>query len=139
MSTAPTRARNPRGEGGRLRDQLVRATAELVDELGDTSRLSVRAIARSAGVSPTALYLHFPDRDALVTATCDAGFAGLMSLLRECDPALGEEEARLRAIAVWSGLHGFAMLRAARPRIGWPPAEDFVRLVLAPYVPRPAG
>jgi AcrR family transcriptional regulator len=183
-----------------LRERFVRAAAGLVDELGDTSRLSVRAIARRAGVSPTALYLHFPDRDALVTATCDAGFAafneallqaasgdseplarleamglaylafaerqhalysvifsarrppsesagvdrkegfdGLVALLRECDPGLGEEEARQRAIAVWSGLHGFATLRAARPRIGWPPAEDFVRRVLAAYVLRGAG
>jgi AcrR family transcriptional regulator len=200
MTTSPPRARNPRGEGARLRDQLVQAAAELIDELGDTSRLSVRAIARRAGVSPTALYLHFADRDALVTATCDEGFAafneallaaasgdsdplrrleamglaylafterqpalysvifsarrppsaspgvdrkegfdGLVALLRECDPALGAEEARQRAIAVWAGLHGFATLRAARPKIGWPPAEDFVRRTLAAYVPRRAG
>ena len=200
MSTSPTRARNPRGEGGRLREQLVQAAAELVDELGDASRLSVRAIARRAGVSPTALYLHFPDRDALVSATCDAGFAafnetvlaaasgdsdplarleamglaylafterqpalysvifsarrppsespgvdrkegfdGLVALLRECDPAVGDEEAHQRAIAVWSGLHGFATLRASRPKIGWPPAEDFVRRLLAAHVPRRAG
>jgi AcrR family transcriptional regulator len=200
MSTSPTRPRNPRGEGGRLREQLVQAAAELLDELGDASRLSVRAIARRAGVSPTALYLHFPDREALVTATCDAcftafndallaaasgdsdprtrleamglaylafterqpalyavifsarrppsdspavdrrqGFAGLVALLRECDPALGEDEAHARAIAVWSSLHGFAMLRAARPQIGWPSAEEFVRRTLAAHVPRGAG
>ena len=35
----------------------------------------MRAIARRAGVSPTALYLQFPDRDALVDAAVDAGFA----------------------------------------------------------------
>jgi AcrR family transcriptional regulator len=203
MSTAATRSRNPRGEGGRLREQLVQAAAELLDELGDASRLSVRAIARRAGVSPTALYLHFPDRDALVTATCDAGFAAfnealftaargesdpvarleatglaylafterqpalytvlfsarrppskppgpaavdrgegfaaLVALLRECDPALDADEAREVAIAVWSGLHGFAMLRSARPQLGWPSPEDYVRRVLAAHVPRSAS
>ena len=42
--------------------------------MGDADRVSVRAIARRAGVSPTALYLQFPDRDSLVTAAVDAGF-----------------------------------------------------------------
>jgi AcrR family transcriptional regulator len=69
-----TRPRNPRGEGNKLRDQLLAATAEVLNEVGDADRASVRAIARRAGVSPTALYLQFPDRDSLVAAAVDAGF-----------------------------------------------------------------
>jgi AcrR family transcriptional regulator len=69
-----TRQRNPRGEGSKLRDQLLAATAEVLNEVGDADRASVRAIARRAGVSPTALYLQFPDRDSLVAAAVDAGF-----------------------------------------------------------------
>jgi AcrR family transcriptional regulator len=69
-----SRPRNPRGEGSKLRDQLLAATAEVLNEVGDADRASVRAIARRAGVSPTALYLQFPDRDSLVTAAVDAGF-----------------------------------------------------------------
>jgi AcrR family transcriptional regulator len=69
-----TRPRNPRGEGNKLRDQLLAATAEVLNEVGDADRASVRAIARRAGVSPTALYLQFPDRDALIAAAVDAGF-----------------------------------------------------------------
>jgi AcrR family transcriptional regulator len=69
-----TRPRNPRGEGAKLREQLLAATAEVLNEVGDADRASVRAIARRAGVSPTALYLQFPDRDALVAAAVDAGF-----------------------------------------------------------------
>ena len=46
----------------------------MLNEVGDADRASVRAIARRAGVSPTALYLQFPDRDALVAAAVDAGF-----------------------------------------------------------------
>ena len=30
MTAAPNRPRNPRGEGGRLREQLLQATAELL-------------------------------------------------------------------------------------------------------------
>lgn len=70
-----TRQRNPRGEGARLREPLIDATVELISELGDAGRVSVRAITKRAGVSPTALYLHFPDRDAVVDAAVDAGFA----------------------------------------------------------------
>jgi AcrR family transcriptional regulator len=69
-----TRPRNPRGEGSKLREQLLAATAEVLNEVGDADRASVRAIARRAGVSPTALYLQFPDRDSLVAAAVDAGF-----------------------------------------------------------------
>ena len=195
MSTQPPRPRNPRGEGGRLREQLVHAAAAVLDEAGDASRVSVRAIALRAGVSPSAVYLHFEDRDALLAAAVDAGFAAfnealstaarsrsdpfdaleaaglaylafaerqptlyavlfstrrptsatvgreqgfedLVAMLRACRPALDELEARALAIEVWSGLHGFAVLRAARPKIGWPPAEDHVRRLLAAYVPR---
>ena len=46
----------------------------MLNEVGDADRVSVRAIARRAGVSPTALYLQFPDRDSLVAAAVDAGF-----------------------------------------------------------------
>jgi AcrR family transcriptional regulator len=69
-----TRPRNPRGEGSKLREQLLAATAEVLNEVGDADRASVRAIARRAGVSPTALYLQFPDRDSLVAAAVDAAF-----------------------------------------------------------------
>ena len=81
MSAVPNRPRNPRGEGARLRDQLLQATADLLNEFGDADRVSVRAIARRAGVSPTALYLQFPDRDALVAAAVDAGFAAFNTAL----------------------------------------------------------
>ena len=74
-----TRQRNPRGEGARLRESLVAAAVELLDEHGDAAKVSVRAITRRAGVSPTALYLQFPDRDAVVDAAVDVGFAAFNS------------------------------------------------------------
>ena len=60
-SAPPVRARNARGEGDRLREQLLVAAVTLIEDEGDAGRVSVRAIAKAAGVSPTALYLHFPD------------------------------------------------------------------------------
>ena len=95
-----TRSRNPRGEGARLREQLLRAASEVLDEVGDADRVSVRAIARRAGVSPTALYLHFPDRDAAVAAAVDAGFVAFNAALRDAAVAAGEPRAALEAMGL---------------------------------------
>jgi len=57
--TTSTRARNPKGEGDRLRLDLLDAAADLLAETGDI--VSLRAIAGRAGVSPTAVYRHFDD------------------------------------------------------------------------------
>jgi AcrR family transcriptional regulator len=65
---AVTRARNPRGEGERLRAELLEATVDLIAETGSIDDVSLRAAAKRAGVSPTAVYQHFEDRDALVEA-----------------------------------------------------------------------
>ncbi len=80
-STAPA-ARTPRGQGDRLRERLLDAAVELVGEQGDTSRLSVRAVTRRAGVSPTALYLHFDSHDELLQALTERGFSEFREALR---------------------------------------------------------
>ena len=100
MATASNRPRNPRGEGNRLREQLLAATAEVLNEVGDASRVSVRAIARRAGVSPTALYLQFPDRDTLVTAAVDAGFETFNAELTTAAAAPGSPDERLTAMGL---------------------------------------
>ncbi|MEJ7892713.1 MAG: TetR/AcrR family transcriptional regulator [Solirubrobacteraceae bacterium] len=93
-----TRRRNPRGEGARLREPLIAAAVELIDELGDASKVSVRAITRRAGVSPTALYLHFPDRDAVVDAAVDAGFEAFNATVIEAAATPGIPREQLRAM-----------------------------------------
>jgi AcrR family transcriptional regulator len=93
-----TRPRNPRGEGNRLREQLLEATTEILNEVGDASRVSVRAIARRAGVSPTALYLQFPDRDSLVAAAVDAGFETFNAELTAAADFPGSPDERLLAM-----------------------------------------
>jgi AcrR family transcriptional regulator len=81
-----------------LRDQLLEATAEVLNEVGDADRASVRAIARRAGVSPTALYLQFPDRDALVAAAVDAGFEAFNEALLSASSFAGPPLERLLAM-----------------------------------------
>jgi AcrR family transcriptional regulator len=99
--TTPIRKRSPRGQGERLRRALLDAAAEVMAESGDASLVSVRAVTRRAGVSPTAMYLHFPDRDALVHAVCDEAFGELRAYLaRAAGEHAGDPTAQLRAMGL---------------------------------------
>src|SRR3981189_930778 len=61
---------------------------------------SLRELAREVGVSHGAPRRHFPDRQALLDALSEAGFARLGAELRSAANGAGEEfEARLRATA----------------------------------------
>ena len=51
---------------GALRDELIRACVALIEAEG-IGAVSLRRVAREAGVSPGAPYHHFADRSALLT------------------------------------------------------------------------
>jgi AcrR family transcriptional regulator len=55
----------------------------------DAESLSLREIARGVGVSPTSVYRHFPDKDALLTALALEGLAQLGAAQREAGEAAG--------------------------------------------------
>ena len=61
-----TRAR--RGEGHRLRGEIIAAASSLLAELGDANQLSMRAVAAAVGVTPPSIYRHFADKQALLVA-----------------------------------------------------------------------
>lgn len=64
----PRRRRNARGEGARLRDELIEAALDVIAQDGSADAATIRAVARRAGVSAPSVYLHFADRDALLGA-----------------------------------------------------------------------
>ena len=71
-----SRARRPRpraarGEGHRLRQELMAAASALLAELGDANQLSIRAVAAAVGVTPPSIYRHFPDKQALLAAVLE--------------------------------------------------------------------
>ncbi len=59
---------------GDLRAALIEEGLKLIDA-GPAEALSLREIARNAGVSATAVYRHFPDKAALLGALCLEGHA----------------------------------------------------------------
>jgi len=62
------RERSPRGEGARLRDDLVTAARELLVIPDDQAPFSLRSVAKAVGVSPAAVYRHFASAEELVEA-----------------------------------------------------------------------
>jgi AcrR family transcriptional regulator len=74
------RRNNPRGQGERLREQLIQAAEELVADTGDAAQLSLRAVAARVGVAATSVYLHFADLDQLKIALVKRGFAELAAV-----------------------------------------------------------
>ncbi len=63
---------------GNLRSELIEQGLILLDAKS-AQDVSLREIARRAGVSATAVYRHFPDRDALMTALAGRGLEALAS------------------------------------------------------------
>jgi AcrR family transcriptional regulator len=71
------RGRKRKGEGVQRRAEILDAAKQLFVEEGYAAT-TIRRIAAKLGVSSTALYVYFPDKDAILVEICDATFAGLI-------------------------------------------------------------
>src|SRR5215213_3394269 len=93
MKRTPKRTEAPERayHHGDLRAALIRAGTELLRTEGPQA-LTLRAVARSAGVSAAAPYRHFADRRALVAAVAEQGFRRLQEAMLE---AVQSAEGRL--------------------------------------------
>ena len=67
---------------GDLRAAAVAEGLRQIVHASNPSDLSLRHVAREIGVSPTALYRHFPDKDALLGAMASRGFDVLQEAQR---------------------------------------------------------
>lgn len=109
------RARNRRGEGAHLRDEIVQAAVRLLDETGDERSLTLRSIARKAGIAAPSIYRHFPDQPAIMLAVVREAFAELELALRAAAAAAGDSP-RERLLAVCHAYLDFARSRPQRYR-----------------------
>jgi AcrR family transcriptional regulator len=76
------RQRNPRGQGERLRDDIIEAASRLLADPA-APPLTLRAVAREAGVAATSVYLHFDDIQSLVLAVADRRFGELVQIQQD--------------------------------------------------------
>ena len=110
-----TRARNRRGEGARLRDDIVDAAVALLDETGDQAAVSLRAVARRVGIAAPSIYRHFADQPAMMLAVVEQAFDELNAALRGARDAAGDDP-RERLFAVCAAYLDFAQQHPGRYR-----------------------
>jgi AcrR family transcriptional regulator len=96
---ASPRERNRRGEGARLRADILAAARELLDEGRDDRDVTLRAVARKIGIAAPSIYKHFPDQSAIMLAVVVEAFEDLTLRLRAARDAAGADALqRLRAV-----------------------------------------
>ncbi len=84
---------------GALREELLEACVRLIEAEG-IGAVSLRRVAREAGVSAGAPYHHFPDRAALLAAISVRGFEQLATDLRAARAQGADARAVLLAMVV---------------------------------------
>ena len=118
------RPRSPRGGGARLRDELVQAATVLLDRTGDPDAVTLRGVAAEVGVAPTAIYLHFADRDELMVTIVEERFAEFHRTIEDADPGGDPVDA---LVARGEAYVGFALAHPGHYRVlfgGLPLAPD---------------
>jgi len=76
-------------------ERILEATRELLDREG-ADAVSMRRVAGAVGITAMAVYRHFPNREGLLNAVADAGFAELTRRLAAVGG--GDPEQRLTAV-----------------------------------------
>jgi AcrR family transcriptional regulator len=74
---------------GNLRAELLDTAIEQLRETA-VEDLSLRALARAIGVSQTAPYRHFADKNELLAAMATRGYRNLLDALRQAGAATGD-------------------------------------------------
>jgi AcrR family transcriptional regulator len=97
IPTERRRVRARRGEGDRLREEILVAARDLLAETGSEDAVSIRGVASRVGVSTPSIYLHFPDKRALLDAVCEQVFAALDVELEAAAEAAGSPFEALRS------------------------------------------
>jgi len=113
-------ATSPRSERayhhGGLREALVAAAVQLVEELGP-ERVTVREAARRAGVSSGAPFRHFATRTALMTAVAEAGMLQLSAAIAARLAAMASDHPLVRLSAFADAYFDWAVANATHYRV----------------------
>ncbi len=106
----PGRQRNRRGEGFRLRDDIIAGATAVLGDTGSEDAVTLRAIARHIGVAAPSVARHFPDRTAIIDAVVAEQLAVLHDQLLAAANAAAEPVARLYALC-----HAYTSYARAHP------------------------
>ncbi len=101
------RPRSRRGEGERLREEILAAAEALLVETASEDAVSIRAVAQAVGVTPPSIYRHFADKDMLLLEVCRHSFTHFSAALEEALDAGATAEQQMLEL-------GHAYIRYAR-------------------------
>src|SRR6516165_3717941 len=96
-AAAQSRRRNRRGEGERLREEIITAASQMIGETGDDTALTLRGVARRVGIAAPSIYRHFTDAGELKMAVVQRAFADFAQARDAATPAGGDPAAALLA------------------------------------------
>ncbi len=116
--TKPKTKNAGRYHHGDLRSALIAAASGIVEREG-VMALSLRGVAREAGVSQTAPYHHFSDKQALLASVAETGFQDLVDNL--CAKSAGVSDSGEMLVALGQGYVDFAMANPGRFRLMFGP------------------
>lgn len=97
-TVAGHRSANRRGEGAGLRREILDAAAALLAGATSGQAVSLRAIARQAGIAAPSIYPHFSDRDAILEAVVSEAFQELAMAMRSAAETAEPAVDRVRAL-----------------------------------------
>jgi len=83
------RSRNQRGEGGRLRGEIIDSAVKILAGLEPDAPFSLRAVAKEAQIAPPSVYIQFADRDVLLLAVLERLFDEQIAIRKAAEEAAG--------------------------------------------------
>jgi AcrR family transcriptional regulator len=104
--TTTRRRRAPRGSGEQLRREIVTAARRLLTSSANADAVSIRQVADAVGVTSPSIYLHFADKNDLLSAVVVDVFADLDAAMLAAGEGLETPLERLYA-------YGMAYVRFA--------------------------
>jgi len=107
------RRRNPRGQGARLTQDIVAGALALIERTGSAEAVTLRAVAREAGIAAPSIYAHFPDRDAVLMAVVARIFDELTQAIEQGTKPAGQDPAD-RLVAGCEAYVAFGLEHPAR-------------------------
>ena len=107
---------------GNLRNALIMAAAELIEENG-SAEFAISDAAKRAGVSAAAPYRHFKDRNALLDAVCDLYFIGLGDSARKTRDSF-PKGSRESIVALGHMYAQYVLSRSAFYNLAWSRGKD---------------
>ncbi|MEP7021268.1 MAG: TetR/AcrR family transcriptional regulator [Pseudonocardiales bacterium] len=99
-TTVPKRRRAQRGSGEDLRAEIVAAAKSLLAKSASADAVSIRAVANAVGVTAPSIYLHFADKDDLLSAVVADVFTELDAAMLSAADEFTEPMERMRAFGM---------------------------------------